>query len=93
VENSRDPECDAARALLAQGVTGKLTLCDGKTDIPRTIIDIEMAAKLTVREDRSRGPRFVKWKPMPEGGLVAGDGKAHSPESDGGGHLVTEEAA
>ena len=38
VEGSRDPECDAARALLAQGITGKLTLCDGKTGRPRTII-------------------------------------------------------
>ena len=46
VEGSGDPECDAARALLVQGITGKLTLCDGKTGIPRTIIDIEKAAKL-----------------------------------------------
>jgi hypothetical protein len=34
VENSRDPECDAARALLARGITGKLTMCDGKTGLP-----------------------------------------------------------
>jgi hypothetical protein len=54
VERSRDPECDAARALLALGHTGKLTLCDGKTGIPRTIIDIERAARLSVkRRDRS----------------------------------------
>jgi hypothetical protein len=39
VEISRDPECDAARALLARGYAGKLTLCDGKAGIPRTIID------------------------------------------------------
>ena len=26
VERSRDPECDAARALIAKGVTGKLTM-------------------------------------------------------------------
>ena len=38
VGGSRDPECDAARALLAQGITGKLTLCDGKTGRPRTIM-------------------------------------------------------
>ena len=29
VSRSRDPECDAARALLAKGLTGKLTLLDG----------------------------------------------------------------
>lgn len=82
VERSRDPECDAARALLAQGLTGKLTMLDGKTGKPRTIIDIEKAAKLTVREDRRRGPMFVKWKPMPLEGIEAVDGAAYSPETD-----------
>ena len=28
IERSQDPECDAARALLAQGITGKLYLSD-----------------------------------------------------------------
>jgi hypothetical protein len=31
VEHSTDPECDAARALLAKGITGMLTMLDGKT--------------------------------------------------------------
>jgi hypothetical protein len=30
VERSRDPECDAARALVAKGITGKLTMLDGR---------------------------------------------------------------
>jgi hypothetical protein len=77
VERSRDPECDAARALLALGNTGKLTLCDGKTGIPRTIIDIERAARLCVKE----GPlRFAPYESRPD--------RAYSPESDAGGHLV-----
>ena len=38
VDRSREPELDAARALLAQGITGKLTMCDGKTGMPRTVI-------------------------------------------------------
>jgi hypothetical protein len=59
VERSRDPECDAARALLAKGFTGKLTLLDGKTGKPRSIIDIEKAAVLRT-EEGPRGPRFVK---------------------------------
>ena len=50
VERSRDPECDAARALVAKGITGELTLLDGKTGIPRTIINIEKAAKLRTAE-------------------------------------------
>ena len=76
VDRSRDPECDAARALLAKGITGKLTLCDGKTGVPRIVIDIEKAAKLTVREE---GLRFVRWTPFPspsEDRRV----EAHSPE-------------
>jgi hypothetical protein len=59
VERSRDPECDAARALLAKGITGKLTMLDGKTGKPRIIIDIERAARCTV-EEGPNGPRFVK---------------------------------
>lgn len=52
VERSSDPECDAARALIAMGITGKLTLLDGKTGKPRTIINIEKAARLRCREGR-----------------------------------------
>ena len=59
IQHSRDPECDAARALLAKGFTGKLTLLDGKTGKPRTIIDIKKASRLST-EEGPRGPRFVK---------------------------------
>jgi hypothetical protein len=61
IERSRDPECDAARALLTKGYTGKLILLDGKTGKPRTIIDIEKAARLRT-EEGPRGPRFVKYR-------------------------------
>ena len=50
VDRSRDPEFDAARALLAKGITGKLIMLEGKTGRPRTIINIEKAAKVTVKE-------------------------------------------
>lgn len=59
VHRCRDPECDAARALLAMGFTGKVTLLNGATGRPRTILDIEKAARLTTEEGPS-GPRFVK---------------------------------
>ena len=49
VVGSRDPECDVARALLARGITGKLTMVDANTSRSRTVIDIERAAMLTVR--------------------------------------------
>jgi hypothetical protein len=63
---SRNPEHDLARALLSRGLTGKVTMLDAKTGKPRTIIDIERAAKMTVEENRRFGPRFVKWRSYPE---------------------------
>ena len=71
VEGSRDPECDSALVLLAMGYAGKLTMLDGKTGRPRTIIDVEKAAWLTAREGR-HAPYFAKW--------TAPD-RAHSPET------------
>lgn len=50
VEWSRDPGCSAARALLARRIIGKLAMLDGRTGRPRTTIDIEKAAGLTVKE-------------------------------------------
>jgi hypothetical protein len=61
VERSRDPECDAARSLLAKGFTGKLMLLDGKTGTPRVIVSIKKAARLRT-EEGPRGPRFVKYR-------------------------------
>ena len=61
VDDSRDPECDTARALLAKGITGKLTMLDGKTGRPRTIINIEKAARFTL-EETGGIPRFRKYR-------------------------------
>jgi hypothetical protein len=77
VDRSRDPECDAARALLARGITGKLTMLDGKTGGPQTIIDIEEAAGLITSQENRDGLRFRKppratdnSPPSPETGSV-----------------------
>jgi hypothetical protein len=48
------PECDAARALVAKGITGKLTMLDGKSGKPRIVIDIGRAAQLCVKEEPLR---------------------------------------
>ena len=80
VSRSTTPEFDAARALLAKGVTGKLTLLDGKTGRPRLTLDIEKCAKLTVRDDRRRGPCFVKWTPMPSDALERDEGASSAGE-------------
>ena len=74
VENSRDPEHDAARALFAKCITGKLTLCDGKTGTPRTTINIENAAKLTTSEEAKGGLHLRKYREYP-------DNSPHSPEA------------
>jgi hypothetical protein len=61
---------------------GKLTLCDGKAGIPRTIIDIEKAARLCVKE----GPlRFAPYESRPD--------RAHRPQKRGAGHQVADEVA
>jgi hypothetical protein len=96
VSNSRVPECDASRALLAKGITGKLHMLDGRTGKPRTIIDIEKAAKLTVLENRRNSPRFVKWSALPEIGSRTYAVPALVAETEEGGTKLptaTEEAA
>ena len=60
VQQSRDPETDAARALVAKGITGKLTMLNGKNGKPRTVINIEKAAKLVTTEENRSGLRFRK---------------------------------
>lgn len=57
VVGSADPETDLARALLERGLTGTVTIRDGKTGIARTFIDIEMAAAHRTVETGS-APRF-----------------------------------
>src|SRR5262249_42791606 len=62
---SRDPECDAARALQAMNRTGVLVLLDrlpgGRSGKPRTIVNIKKAARLTGH--RSSGSLFgLHWQ-------------------------------
>ena len=82
LDGARDPEHDTARALVALGHTGRLTMWDARTDAHRSTVAIEAAAKMTVREDQRR-MRLVKWKPMPTDLLmsVSGDGAPYSPEA------------
>jgi hypothetical protein len=65
IEGSRDPECYAARALVAKNIMGKLTMLDGKTGKPRTFIDIEKAARLTA-EEGPNAPRFRRFRGVEE---------------------------
>ena len=78
VERSRDPETDLARALLARGQTGKVTVLDGATGKPRTIIDIEKAAKVRTVETGTylrfrRVERYAESLPAAETHVVGMD--------------------
>ena len=80
VERRRDPEFDAARALLEQGLTGKLSLLDGKTGRPRITIDIEKGAKL--RSDDTQRMRFRRWVPFLSGHVEGSSPEEASPVPD-----------
>ena len=69
VSDSHDPEHDLARALLARGLTGTVTLIDGKTGKPRTTIDIEKAAPWCVGSNLER----YRWK--------GAEGSDYSPQT------------
>ena len=76
VSDSRDPEHDLARALLAQGIKDNVTLHDGSTRKPRTVVNIEKAAPWCVGSNLER----YKWK-APE----VSDSSPHTGED---GYLV-----
>src|SRR5262249_19561807 len=67
VASSRDPEFDAARVLLAEGVTGRLEIWRASATHAAMYLDIEKAAGLTVEETATKGPRMVKWVPSSYG--------------------------
>ena len=67
VTGSSTPEFDACRILVARGITGTLVVHDAVTKKLRYTVDIEAGAKLTVIENRKRGPSFGKWEPFKSG--------------------------
>jgi hypothetical protein len=73
VSLSRDPETDLARAVLARGIKGVVSVLDGKTGKPRTRVNIERAAKLRTVET-GNAPRFrtvACAEPQPAGGRAS----------------------
>ena len=74
--DSRDPEHDLARALLARGIKDNVTLHDGPTRKPRTVVNIEKAAPWCVGSNLER----YEWK-APE----VSDNSPHTGED---GYLV-----
>ena len=58
----RDAELDACRWLVRHGYRGQLHIVDSQTGKHRSTINIEKAARLTVKEG-PHGPYFAKWEP------------------------------
>jgi hypothetical protein len=75
VSNSRDPECDLARALIARNIKGIVTVLDGRTGTPRTRVNIEKAAMLRVTEEDRDGLRYRKYIGHPDSSPSAGEGR------------------
>jgi hypothetical protein len=59
VSDSRDPEHDLARVLLARGIKGVVEVRDGLTGRPRSRYNVEAAAKHSVGSNLDR----YNWKP------------------------------
>lgn len=82
VRRSHAPEHDACRALLAKGITGRLTLMD-MSGTPRSSLDIEKAAPWTVIEDDKRGLLVVRYREWPGSAAVASPGLETDPPGTG----------
>jgi hypothetical protein len=62
IEDTWNPEYDAARALVVRGIAGKVEVRrDGKA---ASTMDVEGAAKLTIVENANVGPRLGRWMPF-----------------------------
>lgn len=69
IESSRSPEFDACRALLAEGVTGRLEVWRPGKSSPDMVLDIERGSRSTVSEASKDGPVFRKWQPFAPGAI------------------------
>jgi hypothetical protein len=61
---SINPELAASRLLANQGVRGRVRFWRDGRPAHDSEMDIQRAAKFTVRENEQHGPRFVKFKPF-----------------------------
>lgn len=89
VKSSRTPFLDAARALLRKGRDPSTTIVmrHRGSHVDALRARLGAAARLTVREEDGRPPRFARWKP-----LHLGDGSARRAE-DGAAATSLAEAA
>ena len=66
IGDTRNPEYDACRVLLAMGITGRLQTSRQDREEPCLRLDIERGANLTVEEGQRVGPRLRRWMAHPD---------------------------
>ncbi len=64
IDRTDDPEIDACRELLANGITGRLTTYHKGNPTPCLRMDIERGATLRTVDTALDGPRIAKWTPF-----------------------------
>src|SRR5262245_57606099 len=60
IEDTWNPEYDAARALVAKGIAGKVEVWRGGKAV--STMAVERAAELTIVENANVGPAVGRWK-------------------------------
>jgi hypothetical protein len=65
--STRLPEFDAARALQAKGLSGRLEVWRKGANHLAMFLDIQKAAALSIEESDKTGPRITRWQPRLEG--------------------------
>ena len=66
IKDTRNPEYDACRVLLAMGIRGKLETWRPGRQAPCLRLDIEKGARVTVEEGQRVGPRLKRWVAHPD---------------------------
>ena len=89
VVGSDDPQRDAARKLVARGISGRAETIDGKTGKLRMRFDIEAFAATRTVERNAGGISIEPWRPMPS---EISHGRPRRGVSPPGGRKVADEA-
>ena len=66
IEDTRNPEYEACRMLLAMGINGMLETWRPDRQAPCLRLDIGRGANLTVEEGQRVGPRLRRWVAHPD---------------------------
>lgn len=83
IESARDPSHEAARALLALGITGRAETFALGGLVSRLRFDIEGAATRTTIDGEKQGPVIAKWRPIDRDAFAAHPSEATEANEEG----------